>query len=44
MNKPKCPYCGGEMMYYWDNNPMKPEERKDAIQRRINVGDAMVCI
>ena len=25
MNNPKCPYCGGEMEYYWDNNPMKPE-------------------
>lgn len=25
MNSPKCPYCGGEMEYHWENNPMLPE-------------------
>ena len=24
MENPKCPYCGDEMEYYWDNNPMMP--------------------
>lgn len=23
-DNPKCPYCGDEMEYYWDNNPMMP--------------------
>ena len=25
MENPKCPYCGEEMEYYWDNNPMMPQ-------------------
>ena len=25
MENPKCPYCGGEMEYHWENNPMLPE-------------------
>lgn len=25
MSNPRCPYCGGEMEYHWENNPMLPE-------------------
>lgn len=25
MDNPRCPYCGDDMKYFWDNNPMKPE-------------------